>query len=205
MKKYKHLSNLEKQEIIIKHFEKRISQADLSKIYDTNKVTINRLCRSHGVSPLKDVLNGGGWNTKDLDVKEIVRLYLEEDMSIKSIADKLKVNFTVINSRLRSSGIKLKDKYQLPKWKKIPKFQGRLIQWQGKIIERDNFICLWCKTDKLLETHHIIPIRNIKEEYLLFSLENGITLCHSCHQKVKWKEKQFEKFFHNLIQTKSSV
>jgi len=205
MKKYRYLSESEKKEIIEKHFEKGISQVVLAKIYNTNRTTINLICKRNGISPLKDTVNGGGWNKKDISLSEIIRLYQEEDWSIKAIADKLDVNFTVINSRIKESGIKLRDKYQTSKWKKLPKFQGRLIQWQAKVMERDNFICLWCGNEDNLHVHHIVPLRNIKEESLLFSIGNGITLCHPCHRKVNWKEKQFEGFLYKLIQTKSSV
>ena len=188
--------------------ENKISQYELAIIYNSNRLTINRICRSHGVSPLKDKVNGAGWNLKDIDIDQIVRLYTEEDMTIKAIADKLNVNFTVINSRLRKSGIELKPKHLPKKHIKIPRYLTLLAEWKCKVMMRDEFICKWCKKEETMEnklqTHHIIPKRNIKDEKLLFDINNGITLCKECHDKIKWKEKQFEIFLRNLIQTTSS-
>lgn len=48
-----------------------------------------------------------------------------------------------------------------------------------------------------LEPHHIIPVRNGNKE-LLFILENGITLCRSCHQKTIWKESSFVEKYKNI-------
>lgn len=207
--KYKYPTPLQVKEIISKHFDKKISQYQLSKDYGFSRQTISKYCRLHGVSPLKDKVNGAGWNKIQTDDKEIARLYSQEYMSIKSIADKMNVNFTVINSRIKSSGIELREKKLQAKYTEIPHYQSLKAKWKSEVMKRDSFLCLWCQNEKIdtkepLESHHIIPRRNIKETKLLFSIDNGITLCKYHHKKVNWKEKEHEIFFHNLIRTKSS-
>ena len=57
--------------------------------------------------------------------------------------------------------------------------------WKNSILERDDYTCQRCfakKNEKLLHTHHI----KSREEYpeLIYDLDNGITLCVSCHSIV---------------------
>lgn len=59
-------------------------------------------------------------------------------------------------------------------------FEWRQIRKQ--VWGRDNYTCQVCgKTNCRVETHHIIPFRISKDN----SLENLITLCSSCHQRVE--------------------
>lgn len=69
--------------------------------------------------------------------------------------------------------------------------------WRKSVFERDNYTCQVCnKTNIYLEVHHKLPIlyifelfdiNNTKEALkckLLWDINNGITLCKSCHNKV---------------------
>lgn len=70
---------------------------------------------------------------------------------------------------------------------------GKLKQWSKKIIKRDFYKCRLCHTSKTkenrLEAHHIFT----KSQYpqFVFHIENGITLCHMCHVKLRYKEDKF--------------
>jgi hypothetical protein len=54
------------------------------------------------------------------------------------------------------------------------------IQWRKKVFERDNYICQKCfQKGSFLHAHHIIHwAKNIN---LRYDLNNGITLCKTCH------------------------
>lgn len=69
--------------------------------------------------------------------------------------------------------------------------------WRKQIFERDNFICQIChKKNIYLEAHHKIPLLHIIELFqlktiqqvikckLLWDINNGISLCKKCHNKV---------------------
>lgn len=57
--------------------------------------------------------------------------------------------------------------------------QGLLKDWSKKIRTRDEFTCLSCGSKKNSHAHHMVS-KFYVPEYTLF-LENGITLCKSCH------------------------
>lgn len=50
--------------------------------------------------------------------------------------------------------------------------------WVEKVIERDNK-CVICGTRQNLEVHHVFKVNNYDDAYL--DINNGITLCKSCH------------------------
>jgi len=57
---------------------------------------------------------------------------------------------------------------------------GKHLEWRKLIKERDGQ-CKKCGTKENLHAHHIIPWKESVEKR--FDLENGITLCKSCHKK----------------------
>lgn len=63
--------------------------------------------------------------------------------------------------------------------------------WRKQVFERDNYTCQCCdKRGGKLNAHHIENFSSNKE--LRFDVNNGITLCESCHSvNIKWS-------FHNL-------
>ncbi len=55
--------------------------------------------------------------------------------------------------------------------------------WRKNVYERDNYTCQQCnKIGGKLNAHHIKEWCNYKE--LRFDINNGITLCLSCHKKT---------------------
>ncbi len=55
--------------------------------------------------------------------------------------------------------------------------------WRRAVFERDNFTCVWCKERGVeLNADHIKPFAYYPE--LRFAIDNGRTLCVSCHRKT---------------------
>jgi hypothetical protein len=65
--------------------------------------------------------------------------------------------------------------------------------WRTKVFERDNYTCVMCKETSgnghrvTLNAHHIKSWKDFPE--LRDNIDNGITLCKSCHYKIHSKKK----------------
>ena len=59
-------------------------------------------------------------------------------------------------------------------------------QWKKAVFERDNHECKKCYTKEHLCAHHIKPWKECPE--MRFEIDNGLSLCNSCHAKVHGKE-----------------
>ena len=79
-------------------------------------------------------------------------------------------------------------------------------EWRLAIFQRDNFTCVWCGDNNggNLEADHIKPRKIFPE--MVFLIENGRTLCKSCHRKTDtWGNKSLLNNVvapHQLISTK---
>lgn len=79
-------------------------------------------------------------------------------------------------------------------------------EWRKRVFERDNYQCVWCGDKKggNLEADHVIPIGVIMlEKGDLFDVDNGRTLCITCHKTTfsyaKHTKKQLEgKVYFNI-------
>jgi 5-methylcytosine-specific restriction endonuclease McrA len=82
--------------------------------------------------------------------------------------------------------------YQDPLYKK----------WRQQIYKRDNFTCQWphCGKTKKLNAHHIQRWADFPG--LRYHINNGITLCRDCHQRIKDNEENYSAFFNSIILNK---
>lgn len=54
--------------------------------------------------------------------------------------------------------------------------------WSIAVKKRDNYKCVECDSSENLHSHHIKP-KSLYPE-LRYDLDNGVTLCKSCHFKI---------------------
>lgn len=54
--------------------------------------------------------------------------------------------------------------------------------WRKEVIKRDNYQCIWCESKENLTVDHIKPFSKYPE--LRTNIDNGRTLCRSCHLKT---------------------
>lgn len=59
-----------------------------------------------------------------------------------------------------------------------------LSDWAEKVINRDRN-CVICGSKQNMEAHHVFKVNEYDDAYL--DLNNGITLCHKCHDKYHGK------------------
>lgn len=146
-------------------------------------------------------------------------LYINKKMSVPEIANYLKISSSTVLTGLKQCNIKTRTiedaltgkprptsqgsnnhnwKGGLSGWRKLAR--GRLNEhFVFPIMQRDNFMCQWCKSKKKLVVHHhtrsFMEIVNLirgscdENNIDLFvsaivnehKLEDGITLCKMCH------------------------
>lgn len=63
-------------------------------------------------------------------------------------------------------------------------------EWRLLILERDNYKCVICQSEKYLHCDHIIPWNENPD--LRFDVSNGQTLCAACHLKKGIKNKEID-------------
>jgi hypothetical protein len=75
----------------------------------------------------------------------------------------------------------------------LPKYRA----WREKVFARDNYTCQMClDRGGRLEANHIKRFVDFPE--IRHEVTNGITLCVSCHNKTKGKERLFEVQFSKI-------
>lgn len=141
---------------------------------------------------------------KVIEPELLISLYYGNQYSTCKIADLFNWNRESIRRRM--------EKYNIPKrtrgqalsirqvgdanamWKGGITKKSRLERnsdewkiWRESVFERDNYTCQKCmKRGRTLHPHHIKKRCDCPE--LIFDINNGITLCNSCHTKVHWKQ-----------------
>jgi len=81
-----------------------------------------------------------------------------------------------------------------------------MYEWRKNVYRRDNYICQMCHDSGgsghkvVLNAHHIDPLRDNKEA--MYKVDNGITLCVSCHKLTLRREKQYEEQFKLIVASK---
>ena len=102
-------------------------------------------------------------------------------------------------SRMKMSATK--QKIPIEQWNGFKTPINRMIyasinfkQWRKMIFERDKYTCQECSQIGMeLRAHHIKPFA--KYPLLRFDVNNGITLCLSCHNKIMRVEECFIDYF----------
>ena len=79
------------------------------------------------------------------------------------------------------------DKYLFVENPAIIRNSGDYSNWRNSVFERDEYTCQYCgQIGGKLNAHHIKKFADYPE--LRLDLENGITLCASCHRKLHRNE-----------------
>ena len=133
--------------------------------------------------------------------------YLEDKKIIKKIKQKDSNNNYLIKYLIEIQEVDCSDYEiveieikQMNKNKNKKRSDKKYDKWRKDVLERDNYTCRLCGNadeDVILNVHHIEKYS--ENEELRTDINNGITLCHECHKKIFFKEKEFEEYFKQLI------
>jgi predicted DNA-binding protein YlxM (UPF0122 family)/ribosomal protein L37AE/L43A len=171
------------KEILNLHFNEKVSQSELAKRYNVRRRIINYHCKkANKVSPLiKDYSIN---KTKTILIEDVIKLL--ETKSVLGISRDYGVERSTIYRLLVKNGITVKDE-SFARMKVLVNdlhSQYRLNIWARKVKKRDGWKCKLCGETKKLHAHHILPLRKCTLEQAL-DIENGITVCQSCHNKIE--------------------
>lgn len=145
------------------------------------------------------------------DQERIIYDYKTKNLSSSKLAKRYNVSPQFILNILIKNNIKRKPAKCYDKWltklNKLIRVQPEIINWKKEILKRDEYKCIQCWTTTELEIDHIIPMcqlikenkinkQNFKENIKLFlDINNGRTLCKSCHKKTPTYAKQYTEYF----------
>lgn len=146
--------------------------------------------------------NNGQENTKELAEQfgcsqRYVQMVIEDSvpllkkygrtksMKIFSVMDVYKcmqsneLTHTLVNKRYKEYYIKNNSK--LLSYQPI-NVQSKRNILRGRVLERDEFMCVDCGSSVALEVHHLRPVKDFPD--LEFDLGNCVCLCRCCHRGV---------------------
>lgn len=63
-------------------------------------------------------------------------------------------------------------------WRRTSEYK----KWRSDVLHRDSYKCTKCSSDKNLHAHHVVEAN--KDVSLRYNVDNGLTLCFSCHIKI---------------------
>ena len=71
--------------------------------------------------------------------------------------------------------------------------------WRKSVYKRDKFRCQMpnCMSNFRLQAHHIRKCSS--ESSLRYDVDNGITLCRECHEKISGLESHYESMFNQIV------
>lgn len=126
----------------------------------------------------------------------------EEGKNSKLIKEnKTRVYLGPRNTKPNNGSFKRKEKSITPIFQRI-KSSTKYKMWRTNVFKRDNWSCKTCGTNKeKIYTHHIVKFFYILKKNniqtleqadnceILWDIDNGITLCKTCHNLVHGKKK----------------
>lgn len=200
--KGKRLINMPFCQIYNMYIVKKMPASAIAELFGCEKSSVLRRMRSLGmkVRHHNDTKRGAkSHNRKSLDDAAVISMYLDGINSQASVARAFGVSSQVISRILRENGVDKKSigecrdykKENHPGWNPLKTDEERVSQrsdpnlktWRNEVFIRDGFSCRKCGdcTGGNLNAHHISPYWNHAD--LRTDLNNGITLCQSCHTR----------------------
>ncbi len=105
--------------------------------------------------------------------------------------------------RGENSGRWIADRSLLKDRNRSIRYSIDMSEWRKSVFKRDEYKCQWCGDKSVagnpvtLNAHHIRPFA--KFPALRFAVDNGITLCETCHKKTYKKEDELIIFFEEVL------
>jgi len=189
------------------YHEKEKSAAEISRMLDCTDHTVRRWLDKHGIEKrsLKEVNRAKHTPDELLDESWLRKQYVEDELTVIEIAEKLGCSQAPVSRWVREYGIEHrnirsgKDHPHYNENKDEVSYGPGWMDIAAQVRERDNHSCQRCgmensehieKYGNGLTVHHIKPLKQFKEgEEIDYSEANDtsnlITLCYICHDKLE--------------------
>jgi len=132
---------------------------------------------------VKNLEKGRGWN-KGMSKKKGDNLSYgkpRSDITKRLISDKAKGREFSEEHKKAISEARIKFFDIIGRIERIDR-GWKFARWRKEVHKRDDYTCQICGERAEVKAHHILSWKDYPE--LRFELENGITLCASCHKKI---------------------
>lgn len=181
----------------------------IAKVLDSSESSISFLLDEYGIPKHERWEQMAGWN-KGQPLPEEQRQYLSEIAKQRIGKKSPRYGVKLSESTRHQISNSLKGRFRgpdNPQWKgssdnKRQKWHSRYEykEWRIAVFARDSYTCQMCgkPSNGDIQAHHIWPWADFTE--LRFDVDNGITLCESCHRAIKGKELEFAAQFDSILQ-----
>lgn len=156
-----------------KYVKEKLSQREIGELCETGSSTIGDQLRKFGISRERNYRKEAWLREK----------YEDEELTLREIGELVGVGSYAIRYWLIEYGIERRDSGRRSRNKENDTDGARLARWSRKVKERDGYECVSCSSTQNLHSHHIVPRYEDQSEESVYGLENGETLCRSCHAK----------------------
>lgn len=116
-------------------------------------------------------------DNKKLQFYQCITDYTFYDIIPDNIDREIRAMFILIKDKL--------DKVNTSYWNFEDRRSSKYKVWKKSVLKRDNYTCKKCGNKNDLVVHHIKSFASDKE--LRFNINNGVTLCQSCHKEEHQK------------------
>ena len=127
----------------------------------------------------KDAIDCLNDDRKKLQFYECIMEYAFSGNVPEKLDNEVKAMFILIKSKI--------DKTNKSYWNFEARRSNEYKKWKETVLERDDFTCQRCGSKNNLVVHHIRHFADNVE--LRFEVENGVTLCQTCHKEEHRNEK----------------
>lgn len=206
-----------KEELENFYFNENKSFQDIAEIKQTGTKAIRNAFRRYGLKVKPKTNYGQKLINNSIKNEDIIKLYFDEKLSLKEVANKLKISVSMVQQRLKKCQLERRTCSDYALYERtlndyIRKSQKNL-DLKKEILKRDRFQCVQCGSVKKLQIDHIEPLSWIlaKNKIKTFSealvceeiwdSHNLRVLCEQCHTRTDtWGPKAI-KYVNNKART----
>lgn len=196
-------NHINDDEVVTLYVYSKLSMRDVGKAVGCSAPSVARILSEKGITRRhhNDTKRGkSNYLKKNIDTEKAKSMYKDNE-SIAQIGKVIGVSSSTVKRSLVEAGVPIKSLSEILQGKRGGENNANYKpwlteedrdrrrdthknkEWRGSVFNRDGHMCLACGDDRggNLCAHHILPYSIAKNKR--WDVENGATLCKSCHVK----------------------